>query len=495
MAAALLGMTLIPRRPVLLFFAMLSVVVGILTIWPVRPTIIHHLFYLLPEYEGLHLHDPPRVLAVLPIGTALLAAAAIDRIDLVTATRGRAIGTAAILAGFLVGVLTNWGADRPFLSITLISVGILAGSIGMLAIPSARAVLTPRATQAAMAIALIAMALDPAGHVMGTRFADDNNAAQTQAISITSDDSDAGGAGQFLRERAGASDMFRYFGFVGPQGPGFQAHELFAEDWVMPLLINNRAMRLKLYDVQGYDPAQLQRYLATFTALNGFPRDYHEALIYRQGIGSPLLDMLNVRYLVLPSGGAPFSDGGGEPQLPPGYEPVLENRSVVVYENPDALPRAWVVHDARVADQSAALSLIAQEMVDPSVTAVLETAPPSLAPLADGDHDSIEFLTYQPDHVTMNVTAGSDGILLLADSFDPGWSVRVDGHEQTLLAVNGILRGVALPAGSHQVEFVFQPASLRQGLLVTGVAVLVVVVLVGLVLFRPRRFGIADNAI
>ena len=204
--------------------------------------------------------------------------------------------------------------------------------------------------------------------------------------------------------------------------------------------------------------------------------------------------MLNVRFLVLPTGNAPFPDGGATLELPPGYELVFESEGAVVYENPDALPRAWMVHSAQSVDQNQALSLIASGEIDPGSTALLESELPNLAPLPDGASDTLAFRTYHPDEVTLDVTAGAAAILVLADSFDPGWTVRVDGQKRPLRAVNGILRGVAIPAGSHQVEFTYQPASLRNGLVVSGAAVLVVAALVAEVLFRRRRFGVADQA-
>ncbi|MBH0204076.1 MAG: YfhO family protein [Nitrospira sp.] len=83
------------------------------------------------------------------------------------------------------------------------------------------------------------------------------------------------------------------------------------------------------------------------------------------------------------------------------------------------------------------------------------------------------------------------GILVLTDAFYPGWKVRVDGEEQKILRANYLFRAVALPAGNHKVEFIYDPASFKVGLMISlGTAgLLVTVALIGW--FR-RRARVAD---
>jgi uncharacterized membrane protein YfhO len=68
-------------------------------------------------------------------------------------------------------------------------------------------------------------------------------------------------------------------------------------------------------------------------------------------------------------------------------------------------------------------------------------------------------------------------LLLLNDKFDPDWKVTVDGKPEPLLRCNFIMRGVALSAGPHTVEFRFEPpiellyvslATIAMGLVLLG---------------------------
>jgi uncharacterized membrane protein YfhO len=57
----------------------------------------------------------------------------------------------------------------------------------------------------------------------------------------------------------------------------------------------------------------------------------------------------------------------------------------------------------------------------------------------------------------LGTLSDSPSLLLLNDRFDPDWKVTVDGKPETVLRCNFIMRGVALSAGPHTVEFRFQP--------------------------------------
>ena len=67
----------------------------------------------------------------------------------------------------------------------------------------------------------------------------------------------------------------------------------------------------------------------------------------------------------------------------------------------------------------------------------------------------------------------SAGVLALTDSFSPDWRATVDGEPVTIMQVNGIFRGVVIPAGDHIVEFRYRPLALYAGgLLSIGTLVL-----------------------
>jgi uncharacterized membrane protein YfhO len=51
------------------------------------------------------------------------------------------------------------------------------------------------------------------------------------------------------------------------------------------------------------------------------------------------------------------------------------------------------------------------------------------------------------------VDAVGPGLLVLAQSFDPGWTARLDGNARAVFRVNHAQMGVVLPPGAHFIEF------------------------------------------
>ena len=68
-------------------------------------------------------------------------------------------------------------------------------------------------------------------------------------------------------------------------------------------------------------------------------------------------------------------------------------------------------------------------------------------------------------------------MLVLSDSYYPGWTAQVDGAPSPILRANGLYRAVAIPAGRHQVVFEYRPSSFRNGAWLSAASALVLVAL------------------
>jgi hypothetical protein len=68
------------------------------------------------------------------------------------------------------------------------------------------------------------------------------------------------------------------------------------------------------------------------------------------------------------------------------------------------------------------------------------------------------------------IRAQGPGLLVLAESFDPGWSVRVDGLPSRVRRVNDQQMGVAIPAGAHRVVLRHEVRGLRAGLWLAAIS-------------------------
>jgi hypothetical protein len=275
---------------------------------------------------------------------------------------------------------------------------------------------------------------------------------------------------QFLRS-ATASDQARSIGYAQHVFGGPMPYTLrWTDSKIAALNVNNRAVLAGLNDIQGYNPIHLARLEPFMRALNGSTQEYHQNDVLETGLESPLLDLLGVRYIVMPV--VPAADQV-EPRLSRDLPIVYSDADVKVLENERALPRAWIVHRAVQMDADAALSRFADATLDPRQIVVLEDTPPPMDE-APGAADQVAIAEYSAESIRIDVQTATAGMLVLSDVVYPAWHARVDGASASIYVADGALRGVAIPPGEHTVEFQYTSAALPLGAAITGLTVLVV---------------------
>jgi hypothetical protein len=276
-------------------------------------------------------------------------------------------------------------------------------------------------------------------------------------------------AAEFLRSQQD-QELSRYFGYdpqVITHRDGQEVRYLWHmfEPEVTALLVNNRATLLRLNDIQGYNPVQLQRYVELFDRMNGEAQEYHGRYVLPGGLDSPLLDLLNARFVVMP---AEISGDRADLQgLVETHPVVYRDATVLVAENASALPRAWIVHEARQVEPGTALDLIASGAVDARATALLEAAPPPLTPALDPFRDRAAIERDEPDAIRVRTRTDAPGLLVLSEIYYPAWQAYVDGTPVSIFVTDHVLRAVPLPAGDHVVEFRYESTALRLGLVIS----------------------------
>jgi hypothetical protein len=230
----------------------------------------------------------------------------------------------------------------------------------------------------------------------------------------------------------------------------------------MVMLVHNRSVPLQLQDIQGYRPVRIKRYDEYMIALNGRDQEYREANVLAGGLESPLLDLLNVRYIVVPR--ATVDHRADLERLAESHPTAYADASVRVLRRQSALPRAWLVHDARQVRRGEALALIGSGAVDPARVALLEEAPPPLSRPPDPAADRARVELFEPGRIRVGTSTGAAGLLVLSEVYYPAWKAYVDGEPAPLYVADHALRAVRVPAGGHTVELRYESASLRLGI-------------------------------
>jgi len=140
----------------------------------------------------------------------------------------------------------------------------------------------------------------------------------------------------------------------------------------------------------------------------------------------------------------------------PDLDLVSNEAGVRLYRNANAPERAYFSSCvARVAGEEESFERLLAE--DDLTVVFVESEQPS-EPLPDcSGESSVEITTFEADRVDVSVTTDSAGVLVLADSWYPGWSALIDGVPTEILRADVAFRGVEVPAGEHTVRFVYEP--------------------------------------
>ncbi len=170
-----------------------------------------------------------------------------------------------------------------------------------------------------------------------------------------------------------------------------------------------------------------------------------------------------------------------------------------IWENPRALPRAWWTGAYVVVDgQAEQLERLKGGDIDPGQIAVLGQALPGRSPAApvlppggQADHGEQTDRPARPPapgpstapgtarvlRLTANtrrieVDAPDEGLLVISETWSPGWQAWVDGRPVRLYGANGMLQAVPVPPGEHRVDLRYRPWSVVLGGTVSAITLL-----------------------
>ncbi len=170
---------------------------------------------------------------------------------------------------------------------------------------------------------------------------------------------------------------------------------------------------------------------------------------------------------------------------------------VRIYENANALPRAFLVSNVILTERSSdALPTLGNDIFNPREFVIFskKEIPPRLLeelmepPARDaGDvRGTVEIVRYGPNSLEVEVATDRACFLILSESYYPGWKAYMDGKETELLKANFLLRGIRIrEKGKHRIDLTFDPFSYKLGKYVSASTLLIL--LTGLVYDRRRR--------
>jgi len=203
-----------------------------------------------------------------------------------------------------------------------------------------------------------------------------------------------------------------------------------------------------------------------------------------------LYDLASVKYVLEESAAPPAGFSGP-------LREVFSSEAIHIWENPNVMPRAFIVHEAAAFTGNSYLYdptfPFDRKVVldDPSALERLTPIEPALLSRSEeSGEDTAEITRYSYNDVTIECETAAPGFLVLTDSFYPGWEATVDGQPERIYQADHIFRAVFLPAGQHVVTFHFAQPVFWWGVIVAALVVIGILAAWVVSCARRRRAGI-----
>jgi hypothetical protein len=205
-----------------------------------------------------------------------------------------------------------------------------------------------------------------------------------------------------------------------------------------------------------FAPARLIRARLAFSPGERWGRYYEVS-----DLASPVLDLMNVRYVLAR---APLDNAAVDNAVLrhaaslPGHE---------VYENPQALPRFFLVSRVRkAAGLDEAAGWLDAPDFSPTNEAIVEGEfdfPATAGDVSAGNVSAgnVAVRQYSPRRIVLQVDSPAPAFLVTSETHYPGWRALLDNKPAALYFTNVAFRGLPVPAGEHELVLEFAPAIVR----------------------------------
>jgi hypothetical protein len=197
--------------------------------------------------------------------------------------------------------------------------------------------------------------------------------------------------------------------------------------------------------IAGYDPIHTTRYEEYIAAMERGSPDIQppfgfERIIVPKNLKSPLLKLLNVRYVLS------FDD-----VVSNSVRKVAEEGKTNVYEMSDVIPRAYLAANVVYkSEKQEVMNALYNPTFIPGFTAIVESPIHILSTPLNLEETAI-IRSYSNDAMTINVAVQNVRLLVIGNIYDSGWNISIDNVKADTYKVNYLFMGVLVPVGRHTV--------------------------------------------
>jgi len=188
--------------------------------------------------------------------------------------------------------------------------------------------------------------------------------------------------------------------------------------------------------IGGYHGAKLRRYQELIDY--GIQNDIRTFARSMSNDSTPVLNMLNTKYLILPN----------------------SEKQPAAFPNSKALGNAWFVSQFQLVDNADA-EIKAVTNFQPSNLAIVDKSFADQLKGLQPARDSLDMIVldkYAANELNYHYKSKNQGLAVFSEIYYPkGWNAYIDGQPAPHLRANYVLRAMVLPAGQHKITFKFEP--------------------------------------
>jgi len=176
------------------------------------------------------------------------------------------------------------------------------------------------------------------------------------------------------------------------------------------------------------------------------------------------------------------------------YDELIEDKTIKIYKNLKFMPRAFLAEDFKVLKNDVEiLTAMKSKYFEPDKMVILEEEPvwDSIS-AAQNEKKNVRIAEGGNNHLMIKAATPKKSILVLTDTYFPGWKAFVNGKEQKIYRADNAFRAVLLNAGSYEVKFVYDPVSFRAGLAITIFTLILISVLV--IIYFVYPYFLSDSS-
>lgn len=194
----------------------------------------------------------------------------------------------------------------------------------------------------------------------------------------------------------------------------------------------------RVLDIPGFNEARSSYFHKTIGGYHAAKLTrYNDLITHQISKGNPaVLNMLNAKYIL----------NGDQYEV-----------------NPDALGNAWFVDDISYVG-SPNQEMFALDTINPRKYAVADKSFEYVLgrTTAPSPGDTIYETKYAPNRLNYRSVSSKENVAVFSEIYFPwGWTATIDGEKVPIGRVDYVLRAMRIPSGQHDIEFYFDPESLK----------------------------------